>query len=119
MKTVMILPVLNEMCRGARFEKSFEGETTLAAMLTEIWATTMAIMAMTNTTEPAMRAMSWTGSQIGSPKTTTVAAVTAIPTKLKAVMLVGSPTAWPTTCARWLVANRVKSGMLRESVIQY
>ena len=39
-------PVLNEMYLGARFEKSNEGETTFAAMLVEIWAIAMMIIAI-------------------------------------------------------------------------
>jgi len=31
-------PVRNEICRGDRLEKSFDGETTLAAMFVEICA---------------------------------------------------------------------------------
>lgn len=49
------------------------------------------------------RARSVTGSGIGSPKITTVAEVTATPTKLS-VMNVGRPIAWPRTWSRWLFA---------------
>jgi hypothetical protein len=48
--------------------------------------------------------MSATGSQIASPKTTMVAAVTAIPINEKAVIVRGSPKACPITCERWLLA---------------
>ncbi len=48
--------------------------------------------------------ISATGSQIASPKTTMVAAVTAIPIKLKAVIVSGSPRACPRTCERWVLA---------------
>src|ERR671921_2701699 len=86
---VIMPPILNEMYLGARFEKSNEGETTFAAMFVEIWASTMMIMAMMSTTgrSAASLVTSTTGSQIALPKTTMVAAVTAIPTKLKAVMV--------------------------------
>jgi hypothetical protein len=47
-----------------------------------------------------MRAMSTTGSQIGSPKTTIVALVTATPMNANAVMVVGRPSAWPSICER-------------------
>src|SRR4028118_13776 len=94
---VIMPPVRNEMYRGARFEKSNEGETTFAAMFVEIWAITMMTLARIGTAGGAVA--SWvtrtTGSQIASPKTTMVAAVTAIPMKLKAVIVRGSPIARP------------------------
>jgi hypothetical protein len=51
-----------------------------------------------------MRAMSATGSQMGSPNTTIVALVTATPMNAKSVIVVGSPRAWPIACERWLFA---------------
>lgn len=45
--------------------------------------------------------------------------VTARPAKQKSAMKTGRPTAWPTTCARWLRAYLLKSGMLIASVAQY
>src|SRR5829696_5309163 len=121
MTAVMMPPVLNEMYLGAKFEKSNEGETTFAAMLVDIWATAMINMARIKRAGmlPVSRVTSSTGSQIASLYTTTVAAVTAIPIKEKAVIVSGSPSTCPTTCERWFLAYRVKSGMLRESVIQY
>src|SRR5215207_5257483 len=121
MTAVIMPPVLNEMYLGARFEKSNDGETTLAAMLVDIWAIAMMNMARIRRTgmSPVSRVTSATGSQIASLYTTTVAAVTAIPIKEKAVIVSGSPRTCPTTCERWFLAYRVKSGMLRESVIQY
>ena len=63
-------------------------------------------------------AISVTGSQIASPKTTIVALVTATPMNANAVIVAGKPMAWPSTCERWLRAYRVKSGMFRLSVAQ-
>src|SRR5215218_10097524 len=121
MTAVMMPPVRNEMYLGARFEKSNDGDTTFAAMLVEIWAMAMMNMARIKRAgmSPVSRVTSATGSQIASLYTTTVAAVTAIPIKEKAVIVSGSPMTCPTTCERWVLAYRVKSGMLRESVIQY
>ena len=51
-----------------------------------------------------MRLTSATGSHTGSPKITIVALVTATPMKANAVIVVGSPSAWPTACERWLRA---------------
>ena len=51
-----------------------------------------------------MRLTSTTGSQIGSPKITIVALVTATPMNANAVIVVGRPSAWPSTCERWLFA---------------
>ena len=97
-------PVLNEINLGARFEKSNEGETTLAAMLVEIWAIAMTIIAIIRGKGMSVvsRVTSATGSQMASSKTTMVAAVTAIPINEKAVIVSGSPTACPTICERWL-----------------
>src|ERR671916_2069138 len=121
MTAVMMPPVLNEMDLGARFEKSNDGDTTFAAMLVDIWAIAMMNMARIKRAGMSLvsRVTSTTGSQIAFSYTTTVAAVTAMPIKEKAVIVSGSPRTCPTTCDRWFWAYRVKSGMLRESVIQY
>jgi hypothetical protein len=75
-------------------------------MFVEIWAITMMIMARIRTRGrfPASCVMSATGSQIASPKTTMVAAVTAIPMKLKAVIVRGNPRACPMIWERWVFA---------------
>ncbi len=103
---VMMPPVRKEMYFGARFEKSNEGETTFAAMLVEIWAIAMMNMARIRSSGMPLvsRVMSTTGSQMASPKTTMVAAVTAMPIKEKAVMVSGRPRICPTTWERWLWA---------------
>lgn len=49
---------------------------------------------------------------------TTVADAVRIAIKAKQVMEKGSPMDWPTICAFWDLAKRVKSGMFRESVAQ-
>ena len=69
MNAVITPPVRNEIWRGERFEKSFDGETTFAAMFVESCAMTMMIMASTSSTgrSPRSRATSATGSQIASP----------------------------------------------------
>ncbi len=51
-----------------------------------------------------MRDSSCTGSQIGSPKMTAEAEVTATPMKANSVIVVGRPRNCPHTCARWLRA---------------
>src|ERR1043166_4821097 len=47
-----------------------------------------------------------------------VALVTTMPMKQKSVIVVGSPSACPHTCAFWSFAYRVKSGMFRLKVAQ-
>ena len=37
---------------------------------------------------------------------------------LKAIMVMGRPSVWPSSCSRWLRPKRVKSGMFRLSVAQ-
>ena len=99
-------PVRNEIWRGDRLEKSFDGDTTLAAMFVEIWAMTTMIIARTSSTgrSSSRRATSTTGSQIGSPNSAIVAAVTAMPMKENPVMVRGMAMLWPTTCERWSFA---------------
>ena len=45
-----------------------------------------------------------TGSQIGSPNSTIVADVTAMPMNEKPVIVSGIAMLWPTTCERWSFA---------------
>ena len=92
------------MCRGARLEKSFAGETTFAAMLVVSCASsTMSAPKMMTGALP-IRAMSATGSQMASPNSTIVALVTATPMNANAVIVAGRPIAWPSACERWLRA---------------
>src|SRR3954471_4925278 len=121
MQAVISPPVRKEIWRGARFEKSLEGETTLAAMLVEICAMTTITIASTSST--GRSASSWatsaTGSQIGLPYSTIVAEVTAMPMNENPVIVSGMAMLWPSSCERWSLAYRVKSGMFIDSVIQY
>ena len=96
----------NEIWRGERFEKSLEGETTLAAMFVEICAITTITIASTSRIgrSASSRATSATGSQIGSPYSTIVADVTAMPMKEKPVIVSGMAMLWPTICERWSLA---------------
>ncbi len=79
MTPVIRPPVRNEISRGFRLEKSFEGETTLAATLVFSVAISSAISATNATTGWLKRPSSATGSQIASPNSTTDADVTATP----------------------------------------
>lgn len=72
-------PVRKEINRGFKFEKSLDGDTTLAATLVFNVAIRSAISATNATTGWWKRPMSWTGSQMGSPKSTADAEVTATP----------------------------------------
>src|ERR1700674_355325 len=103
---------------GQRFEKSYEGLTTFAAMLTESVATARVKSARTITIGLENLAVSAMGSQIAEPYTVTVADVINTASNGKTVMVVGRPSSWPTAWARWLFPNRVKSGMFSESVDQ-
>ena len=47
-----------------------------------------------------------------------VALVISTPIAANTNIVVGSATAWPMTCSRWLRPKRVKSGMLSDSVAQ-
>ena len=111
-------PILNEMCFGARFAKSFAGETTLAAMFTLSVATTTVNIAMPTTIRDGKRPTRSIGSQIVLPKITTDALVMTTPIAAKTVIVVGSATTCPMACSRCDLPNRVKSGMLSESVAQ-
>jgi hypothetical protein len=87
------------MRRGFRFEKSFDGDTTLAATLVFSVASSSAISATNATAGWWKRPSSATGSQIASPKITTEAEVTATPMNEYRVMAVGNPSACPNICA--------------------
>ena len=99
-------PVRNEIWRGDRLEKSFDGDTTLAAMFVEIWAITITIIATISRIgrSASSCATSVTGSQIASSNSITVAQVTAMPMNEKPVMVIGMAIDWPTTCDRWSFA---------------
>ena len=76
----MIRPPVRKLTSlGARAEKSLAGETTFAAMLVESVATTSVIRASAESHGLPNRAITCTGSQIASPKITTVALVTTMP----------------------------------------
>src|SRR5579862_9291988 len=72
-------PVRNEIKLGRKLEKSLDGETTFAATLVFSVATSSAISATNATSGWLNLPSSTTGSQIGSPKITADAEVTATP----------------------------------------
>src|SRR5713226_9539350 len=67
MKQVMTPPVLNEILRGQRLEKSLAGETTLAPIFTFNVASRMANNEITTATGEWKRLRIWTGSQMAVP----------------------------------------------------
>ena len=67
MIAVMIPPVTYEISLGLRFEKSFEGETTLAAILVVNCAAKITIIAKMITRALSKRPASSTGSGIARP----------------------------------------------------
>src|SRR5260370_9553186 len=79
MQPVMSPPVRNEMRRGLRFEKSLDGETTLAATLVLSVAISRATSATSATAGWLNRPIKATGSQPASPKITNEADATATP----------------------------------------
>src|SRR5262245_20350894 len=115
---VMRAPCLKEMAEGRRLEMSLAGETTLAARLVVMVAMMTAMSARLTTTGELKRAMRTTGSQITSPKTIEVAPLTTMPMNASNAIEAGSAIACPRTWSRCVRANRVKSGMLSESVAQ-
>ena len=76
---VMSPPVRNEILRGARWEKSFAGETTFAAMFVARVAMQRATIDRMRTAGLLKRTSTSRGSQMVSPKMTEVAEVTATP----------------------------------------
>ena len=80
------------------------GDTTFAAMFVVSCAASTTSAEKMITPVPPMRLTSTTGSQIGSPKITIVALVTATPMNAKAVIVAGSPIACPSACDFWLFA---------------
>src|SRR5437899_2657961 len=92
-------PVRNEIRLGRRLEKSFDGETTLAATFVFSVAIISAIKATNATSGWLNFPSSTTGSQIGAPNSTADAEVTATPINAYSVIAVGNPSACPTICA--------------------
>src|SRR5207253_9981166 len=88
------------------------------ATFTEIVATARVKRARTTTRGLVKWPVRVTGSQMALPYTTTVAEVIRTAISGKAVIVVGRPRTWPRICWRWLAPNRVKSGMLSDSVDQ-
>src|SRR5215470_13755278 len=76
---VMSPPVRNEIKLGRKLEKSFDGDTTLAATLVFNVAISNATRATSATKGWLNFPSSTTGSQIGSPNSTADAEVTATP----------------------------------------
>src|SRR3954454_14618794 len=104
--------------RGSAFAKSYDGLTTLAATLQDIVARIAITRPIVTTTGFSNRRVSWTGSQIAEPYTSTVPEVVMIETSAMNDIVVGSPMTWPQTCCRWPLPNRVKSDMFSDSVAQ-
>ena len=99
--SVDILDMVNER---DSIQKSLAGDTTFAAMLVVNCAINTTSAPKMMTAGLPIRAIRTTGSQIASPKMTMVALVTATPMNAKAVIVGGSPIAWPSACERWLFA---------------
>ena len=89
------------MRAGQRLAKPLAGATTLAATLVVSVAMSSAKSEIRTTSGLSSRESSTTGSQIGSPKMTTEAEVTATPMNENSVIVVGRPRSWPHTCAFW------------------
>ena len=84
-------PVRNEMRRGARLEKSFAGDTTLAAMFIASVAMTAVSSATATRARLELRPRS-IGSQMASWNTLALALVMKIPIAAKTVIVVGRAT---------------------------
>ncbi len=93
MIAVMIPPVTKLIRFGFRWEKSFAGETTFAAMLVCSCAASTMSAAKIIKTGPPIMVTSTTGSQTALPNITIVALVTATPMNAKVVIVVGRPSA--------------------------
>src|SRR6266508_4486083 len=96
-------PTLKLIRLGQRLEKSLAGETTFAATLVVSVAMRRASIEVTVIQGVLNLARSTTGSQIGSPKTTSEADVTATPMNAYRVIVVGRPRVWPRICAFWFL----------------
>src|SRR5262245_30895557 len=95
MLQVIAPPSLKLIRFGYRFEKSFAGDTMLAATFTLSVASASATVASAMAKGEPSRASTATGSQMGWPKMAMVAVVTAIAMKEYAVIAIGKLTAWP------------------------
>src|SRR5208283_3275511 len=115
---VITAPVLKLMSLGTVFEKSFAGDTVLAAMFTDKDATTRPTSARTRVMGLLNLPRSTAGSQMASPNTIADADVMMTPNAENTSMVGGRPMACPIICSFWPLPNRVKSGMFRDNVAQ-
>ena len=115
-------PVRNEISLGKALAKSLAGETTLAAIFTDRVATTTVNIEIATTTGCENCPTSLTGSHASAGfmfgNTIKAAEVIRMPIAANNVIVVGNATTCPITCSRWLLPNRVKSGMFKLSVAQ-
>src|SRR6266496_4485426 len=99
MMPVIRPPVRNEISFGNALAKSFAGDTTFAAILTERVATTTENIEIATKIGCENWTTNLTGSQASAGficgKTTTAADVIKIPIAAKTVMVVGRATVWP------------------------
>src|SRR5207244_13348854 len=112
-------PVRKLISLGRALEKSYEGLTMLAATLTDRVATASVKSAKITTRGLSNFPGRVTGSQMGAPYTFWVAAVMSTATNGNSVIVVGSPSTWPTAWARWLVPNLSQTGLCHESGDQH
>src|SRR2546429_4177072 len=115
-------PVRNEIHFGKALAKSFAGDTTFAAMLTDSVATTTVNMEMATTTGALNCPTSLTGSHrslIGrSREMATAAEVMITPIPAETHIVVGRATARPVDCSPWVGPQTVEPGMLSDKVAQ-
>ena len=99
-------PVRNEIWRGERFEKSFDGDTTLAAMFVEIWAITIDDHREDQQDRQVVEQPRDERHRIPDrlAELDHVAHVTAMPMNEKPVIVIGIAMLWPTICDRWSFA---------------
>src|SRR6185436_2180705 len=115
-KPVSSTPFFRLMRRGATFWKSLVGDTTFAAVFVAMVARMMMTMERITHTGLLIRPISVMGSEIVSPTSCAEAEVMTTPRPANMSIVNGRPMIWPTIWLFWDFANRLKSGMLSDSV---
>src|SRR5688572_5104821 len=118
MQRVRGTPRLWLINRGARFWKSFVGDTMLAAVLVEMVARMMMIIDVTTQNGLSILPISVMGSEIVSPTIWEEDAVSTTPSPANSTIVTGSPMICPTIWLFCDFANRLKSGIFSDKVAQ-
>ena len=115
---VRITPLFSLITFGATFWNTLVGDTMFAAVFVEMVARMITSIASTTQNGLSILPIRLIGSEIVCPTSSADAAVSTTPRPANRNIVAGKPTIWPMICERCERANRLKSGILSDSVAQ-